>query len=80
MTIYEVKRIHESKDPDYFFSRETMKYFGQTLRDFRVTSMRDGKFLVQVSMGNTGEKSRMARWAFDPETGKLDPIIEENTR
>jgi len=37
MTIYQVKRIHESYFPkSFFFSRKTMKLFGQTLKMFSV--------------------------------------------
>lgn len=35
MTIYEIKRRSQEKKP-YYFSRDTMKFFGQTLKDFKV--------------------------------------------
>lgn len=35
MTIYEIKRRSHEKKP-YYFDRKTMKFFNQTLKDFRV--------------------------------------------
>ena len=44
MTIYEIKRRLEDSAPQ-FFSRETLKFFGQTMKDFRVYKQEDGRFL-----------------------------------
>lgn len=35
MTIYEIKRRSQEKKP-YYFDRKTMKFFNQTLKDFKV--------------------------------------------
>jgi len=40
MTVSELKYLHEKNNPDsYFFSRRTMKFFGDTIGNFGV---RDG--------------------------------------
>lgn len=45
MTIYEVKQKTKKTAP-YFFSRETMKYFRQTMKDFKVYKQEDGRFKI----------------------------------
>lgn len=35
MNIYEIKRRSQAKKP-YYFSKDTMKFFNQTLKDFKV--------------------------------------------
>ena len=45
MTIYEVKQKTRKTAP-YFFSRETMKYFRQTMKDFKVSKQEDGRFKI----------------------------------
>jgi hypothetical protein len=41
MNIYQIKRLVLANDPDnrYFFSRDTLRFFGQTLRSFRVNKI-----------------------------------------
>lgn len=36
MTIYEFKRMYESKHKDYMFSSDTLKFFGEALSRMRV--------------------------------------------
>ena len=78
MTIHEVKRIHEEKHPEsYFFSRDAMRFFHQTLRDFSVTRLPGGLYMVQAPMyqiGGDGRKRKMGetRRVFNPETGELE--------
>ena len=45
MTIYEIKRLTSKTEP-YFFSHKTMKFFGQTLKDFKVKKQSDGRYLI----------------------------------
>ena len=51
MTIYEVKRIHEQLSPDSFFSRETLRFFHQTLKDFRVYKLASDSQLAKAYPG-----------------------------
>jgi len=45
MTIYEIKRRSKKTAP-YFFSKKTMRFFGQTLKDFKVYKQKDGRFKI----------------------------------
>ena len=79
MTIYEIKRRIEGELPHYF-DRKTLKFFGQTMKDFRVYKQEDGKFLFTAPVRQrcrifgsevwavTGETRRI----FNPETNKLE--------
>lgn len=72
MTIYEIKRLTQGTSP-YFFSRDTMKFFRQTLRDFKVHKRKDGKYLITAdSYGSNGKVIGETRRIFDPETNKLE--------
>lgn len=82
MTIYEIKRRLEDTAPQYF-SRETMKFFGQTMKDFRVYKQEDGKFLMVAPIRERTRFSGSEIWAttgqtrrvFNPETNKLEREI-----
>ena len=43
MTIYEIKRRSHEKKP-YYFDRKTMKFFNQTLKDFRVYKLENDMY------------------------------------
>lgn len=82
MTIYEIKRRLEDTAPQYF-SRESMKFFGQTMKDFRVYKQKDGKFLMVAPIRERTRFSGSEIWAttgqtrrvFNPETNKLEREI-----
>jgi hypothetical protein len=42
LTIYDIKRLSAETAP-YYFTRNTLRFFGQTLRDFSVYKMDGGK-------------------------------------
>lgn len=44
-TIYEIRRRVEDKQP-YFFSRKTLRFFGQTMRDFSVERSPKGNLYI----------------------------------
>jgi len=79
MTIYEIKTRLEETAPKYF-SRETMKFFGQTMKDFRVYKQEDGKFLLTALIRQRTRFSGSEIWAtigqtrriFNPETNRLE--------
>jgi len=79
MTIYEIKTRLEETAPKYF-SRETMKFFGQTMKDFRVYKQADGKFLLTAPIRQRTRFSGSEIWAtigqtrkiFNPETNRLE--------
>jgi hypothetical protein len=74
MDIYEIKERVEKYDMDnqYFFTPDTMKYFGQTLKSFSVKKQEDGRFLVSALMHNrSGEYMGDTIRYFDLDTNKL---------
>jgi hypothetical protein len=80
-TIYEIKRLVERQaiidgKQSYYFSKDTMKFFKQTLRDFKVMRhpTEKGKFLTIGQKGN-GFKSFAI---FDPQTNKINPCNDPN--
>lgn len=70
MTIYEIKRLTEKTSP-YFFSRSSMKFFGQTMRDFKVYKRKDGKYLITAPSYYNGKVIGETRRIFDPVTNEL---------
>ena len=66
-TIYEIKRLTKEKAP-YFFSKETMKFFNQTLKDFKVETMEDGRFKISADSFGDNETIRF----FNPKTNDLE--------
>lgn len=69
-TIHDIKYASQ-KAERYFFSRQTMRAFGDTLRNFGVFQD-NGKIFIHrkkpVKHGLTGT------WLFNPETGSLTSI------
>jgi len=66
-TIYEIKRLAKEKAP-YFFSKDTMKFFNQTLKDFKVESVKDGRFKISADSFGENETIRF----FNPITNDLE--------
>jgi hypothetical protein len=72
MTIHDVKRIHLSFFPhSYYFSRSSMKAFGQTLRSFGVYRSEDhpGWYVIAAPRRGGG----MSRCLFNSADGTLFP-------
>lgn len=74
MTIYEIKRRTQETAP-YFFSRNSMRFFGQTLKDFKVRKQPDGRYKITAPMRDKangfsymGETVRY----FNPANNKLE--------
>ena len=70
MTIYELKR-RNIKNGGLFFSRENMKAHGDTLKNFGVEKLENGKVRVY-------RKNRLGNWIFDAQTGRYLPETEIN--
>lgn len=77
MTIYEIKERTLETSP-YFFSRATLKFFGQTLKSFSVRKQTDGRYLVTAPIyattGQYGAKKRIGETVryFNPMTNELE--------
>tara|TARA_R110000851_G_scaffold301587_1_gene458203 strand:- start:389 stop:610 length:222 start_codon:yes stop_codon:yes gene_type:complete len=71
MTIYEIKRLSKETAP-YFFSRDSMKFFGQTLKDFEVKKQADGRFMITAESGDNWSGKHLTIRFFNPENNKLE--------
>lgn len=72
MTIYEVKQRTAQTSP-YFFSRKTMEFFGQTLKDFSVTKQDDGRFKIYAPVTKTASTGRVwTKRFFNPVNNELE--------
>ena len=77
-TIYEIKRLVERQaesegETNYYFSKETMKFFKQQLRDFKVKKhpeLTDKFLIIGISRHNQHHTSYAI---FEPETNKINP-------
>jgi hypothetical protein len=70
MTIYEIKRRAEETAPE-FFTRQTLKFFGQTLKDFRVYKVDNKNYLITAPMRMRGKVIGHTRRLFNTDTNKL---------
>lgn len=74
MTIYQIKLLTQSTSP-YFFSPKTMKFFGQTLRSFKVYKHTDGKYFISAPMKDrSGRIVGYTERLFNPVTNELEFI------
>jgi len=64
MNIYEIKRRTSETSP-YFFSRKTLKFFGQTLKDFRVYKESETTFLIIAPMYMGAKKVGFTKRIFN---------------
>jgi len=71
MDIYEIKKRTKVTSP-YFFSKETMRFFGQTLKDFKVYKQKDGRFLIVAQSGKNWTEKHYTKRLFNPLTNKLE--------
>ena len=76
MTISEIKYLSEEKSP-YFFSRDTLKFFHQTMRDFKVYKQKDGRFFITAPMrDHSGKVVGHTERYFNPINNELERIIK----
>jgi hypothetical protein len=71
MTIHEIKTRTQKTAP-YFFSRDSMRFFGQTMRRFRVIKQEDGRYLITAPMRSGGDLVGHTVRYFNPVTNTLD--------
>lgn len=72
MTIYEIKRMVQQNEP-FYFSSKTMKSFGQTLKDFKVKKMADGRYFISAPIKMRGKNTGyFSERFFNPNTNKLE--------
>ena len=71
MTIYEIKKRTKETSP-YFFSRNTMKFFGQRMKDFKVYKQKDGRFKIIAPSGSNWSNDLKTIRYFNPTNNKLE--------
>lgn len=70
MTIYEIKRLTENTAP-FFFSRKTLKFFGQTMKSFSVYKV-EKRFLICAARIHGGKVCGYTERFFNPENKTLE--------
>ncbi len=68
MTIYDLSRLNKANGGK-FFSRDTMKLFGDTMKSYKLKDNKDGT--VTVTRTRDGRK-----WEFDRATGRVKHAIQ----
>tara|TARA_R110001592_G_C13161730_1_gene748986 strand:- start:291 stop:548 length:258 start_codon:yes stop_codon:yes gene_type:complete len=76
LTISDVAQLTSETSP-YFFDKKTMKFFGQTMRSFKVYKQDDGRYLITAPMINGGKKVGTTQRYFNPETNQLERVPYE---
>ena len=73
MTIQEIKAA-TSKTLPYFFSKDTLRWFGQTLESFKVYEQKDGRFLIEAPMLDRSSDKNMGttKRYFNPKNNDLE--------
>ncbi len=73
MTIYEIKERTQDTAP-YFFTRKTLKFFGQTLKSFSVLNQVDGRTRISAPMIDRFNDRVMGETVryFNPENNELE--------
>ena len=73
MTIYEIKKQTKNSAP-YFFSKETLKFFGQTLKSFKVSKLNEVEYLITAPSYWNGKLMGNTQRIFNKDTKKLNPV------
>ena len=70
MTINEIKKRTQKTAP-HFFSRDTMRFFNQKLKDFKVKKLNDTEFLIYADSYWNGNFMGVTIRVFDTTTNEL---------
>lgn len=74
MTIYEIKERTRETSP-YFFTRDTMRFFHQTLRSYSVTKQADGRYRIAADMrDSSGRLMGVTERFFNPANNELERV------
>ena len=71
LTIYDIKMRTETTSP-CFFSRKTMEFFGQTLKDFHIRRQADGRYRIEAPSYQGGKLMGLTIRYYNPLTDDLD--------
>ncbi len=72
-TIYEIAEL-TSKTSPYFFSKKTLKFFGQRMSSFKVYKQDDGRYLITAPMIKGGKRVGATEKYFNPNTNELERV------
>lgn len=70
MTIYEIKTRTKETAP-YFFSRRTLKFFGLTMKRFKVRKLNDYEYYIFAPTYSDGKIIGYTKRIFDTRNNKL---------
>ena len=73
MTIYEIKKQTEETAP-YFFSKETLKFFGQTMKSFKVKKLNEKEYLITAPSYSNRKLMGQTQRIFNVDSKKLEPV------
>jgi len=73
MTIQEIKK-RTSKTSPYFFSKGTLKFFGQRLSSFDVTKQNEVEYLITAPSYWNGKKMGTTQKIFNTKTNELTSV------
>ena len=71
MTIYEIKERTKKTAP-YFFSKDSMKFFGQTMKSFAVEKQFDGRYRISAPSGDNWSGHYLTVRYFNPINNELE--------
>ena len=72
-TIYEVAELTSETSP-YFFSKKSMKFFGQKMSSFKIYKQDDGRYLITAPVIMNGKEVSRTQRYFNPETNELERV------
>ena len=71
-TIQEIRELTKETAP-YFFTRDTLRFFGQTMKSFSVYHVK-GRVFIAADSGPNWDDQHLTSREFIPETNKLKLI------
>jgi hypothetical protein len=76
MTIYEIKRRTAETEP-YFFSRSAMRFFHQTLKDFKVYKIDERYYLIEAPFGPREHRLGKSYHIYNSITNTIQSVPEQ---
>ena len=85
MTPTQIKHAYETGDNGYFFTCDTMRFFGDTMRSFGARRINGVQYLYREPSARvnvfgtwkTAGREFFGAWKFDETTGDLDIVSDE---
>lgn len=71
MTIYDIKRLTKETSP-YYFTTKALKFFGQTMRSFKLKKQPDGRIHISAPIYMDGKQRGYSERWFNPLTNELE--------